>query len=309
MTPRRRDLLLWSAAASTIGLRAAAQAAPGPSNAAGLESRYLDLDDVRLRYVVAGEGPTVVLLHGWPETSSAWSGVIRRLAGRFRLIAPDLRGVGGSSIPTTGYSKQRIAADVATLIEREAGGAAAVVGHDMGGKAAYVLALTQPGRVSRLVLVDCLLPGTENGDALRGGAWHYGFHMAEGFAELLTQGRERDYIAAQIRAWSHVKDAIPEADIAAYAQAYARPGRMTAGFGLYRALPEDAAFAAGLRSRTLAMPVMTVAGRSSAGTALSKAVEPQAPNHAAVVIENCGHFVAAEATDVLCDSLASFLDA
>lgn len=309
MTPRRRDVLLWTAtAAATFGQRPAARAEIAErKTAAEFESRYLDLEDVRLHYLVAGEGPAIVLLHGWPEIASAWSGVIGRLAGRFRLIAPDLRGVGGSSVPTTGYSKERIASDVAALIEREAGGRAAVVGHDMGGKAAYVLALIQPARVSKLVLVDCLLPGTENGDALKGGAWHYGFHMAEGFAELLTLGREKDYIAAQIRAWSHVKNAIPEAEIAAYARAYARPGRMTAGFGLYRALPEDAAFAGRLKSRKLAMPVMTVAGGRSAGMALARAVEAQAPNHRSVVIEDCGHFVAAEAPDVFCDALVSFL--
>jgi len=109
----------------------------------------------------------------------------------------------------------------------------------MGGKAAYVLAHNRPELLSKLVLVDCLLPGTENMDPAKGGAWHYGFHMAAEFPEMLTAGREREYIATQIKTWSHRKDAISDATIAEYARHYATPGGMTAGFNYYRALRTD----------------------------------------------------------------------
>jgi pimeloyl-ACP methyl ester carboxylesterase len=161
-----------------------------------------------------------------------------RLGKRFTVVAPDLRGTGLSERTRTGYDKRTIAEDVRALILHAGAKQAHVVGHDMGGKAAYVLAHLYPDVVSKLVLVDCLLPGTENMDALRGGAWHYGFHMAPEIPEMLTEGRERDYIRAEIRAWSRRRDAISEAAIAEYAQHYSSPGGMTAGFNYYRALQQ-----------------------------------------------------------------------
>jgi pimeloyl-ACP methyl ester carboxylesterase len=177
----------------------------------------------------------------------------------------------------------------------------------MGGKAAYVLAHLCPETVSKLVLIDCLLPGTENMDALRGGAWHYGFHMATEIPEMLTEGRERDYIRAQIRAWSRSREAISEAAIAEYAQHYASPGGMTAGFNYYRALREDAPFVATLRNRKLPMPVMAVTGRYSVADKLADALRAEADDLTSVVAENSGHFVAEEVPEFFCERLESFL--
>jgi pimeloyl-ACP methyl ester carboxylesterase len=181
-----------------------------------------------------------------------------------------------------------------------------VVGHDMGGKVAYELAHLYPDAVSKLVLVDCLLPGTENMDVLRGGAWHYGFHMAPDVPEMLTEGRERDYIRAQIRAWSRRKDAISEDAIAEYAQHYASPGGMTAGFNYYRALREDAPLVARLQRRKLSTPVMTIAGLYGVGDKLAAALRTEAEDLTSVVAENSGHFVAEEEPELLCERLESF---
>ncbi|OBS52528.1 alpha/beta hydrolase [Methylosinus sp. 3S-1] len=264
---------------------------------------------MRLHYVVVGAGPAVVLLHGWPQTWLAWKQTMERLASRFTLIAPDLRGVGLSQRTPAGYDKQTIAADIAALIAHVAGGRAHVVGHDMGGKAAFLLAHLHPDCVERLVLVDCLLPGTENMDAAHGGAWHYGFHMAPEIPELLTKGREHAYITAQIRAWSYRKTAVSEATIAEYARHYATPGGMAAGFAFYRALPEDARLAASFTDSTLSMPVMTIAGRHGVGARLEEAARRQARDLTAEIVEDSGHFVAEEAPDFFCDRLARFLSA
>ncbi|BDV34472.1 alpha/beta fold hydrolase [Methylocystis iwaonis] len=224
-------------------------------------SHFAQLNGVRLHYVSVGSGPTVILLHGWPQTWFAWRGAMERLSSRFTCVALDLRGLGLSEKTPAGYDKQTIAADVAALIDHVAGGRAHVVGHDMGGKAAFVLANLQPGKVEKLVLVDCLVPGTENMDARRGGAWHYGFHMAPEIPEMLTRGREREYIAAQIRAWSHKKDAVSEAAISEFARHYASAGGMTAGFAYYRALRDDAALVASFENRKLEAPVLAITGR------------------------------------------------
>ncbi|WP_324614918.1 alpha/beta fold hydrolase [Hyphomicrobium album] len=272
-------------------------------------SRYVRLNDVELHYIAAGAGPLVILLHGWPQTWYAWHAIIPRLAERFRVIAPDLRGTGLSERTPGGYDKRTIAEDLRALIAHAGASPAAVVGHDMGGKAGYVLAHLFPDAVARLVLVDCLLPGTENMDALRGGAWHYGFHMAPEMPEMLTRGRERAYISAQIKAWSHRRDAISEAAIDEYARHYAAPGGMTAGFNYYRALRDDAPFAATLRGRKLAMPVLAITGRFGVGNKLADALKGEADRLTAVVVEDSGHFVAEEAPETFIHELQRFLAA
>lgn len=177
----------------------------------------------------------------------------------------------------------------------------------MGGKAALVLAHLHPECVERLVLVDCLVPGTENGDALNGGAWHYGFHMAPCIPEMLTAGRERDYLRAQIRAWSFRKDAVSEAAITEFARHYATPGGMAAGFAYYRALRADAALVASFPQK-LAMPVLAIAGRQGVGPRLAEALEGRSERLSRVVVEECGHFVAEEAPEVFRKELVRFLE-
>ncbi|WP_245475734.1 alpha/beta hydrolase [Bradyrhizobium sp. Leo170] len=274
---------------------------------AGMSSRFVDVNGIRMHYVAMGSGPVLVLLHGWPETWFAWRGIMPRLARKFTVVAADLRGSGLSERTDAGYDKQTIAEDIRALIAHLGPAPAHVVGHDMGGKAAYVLAHLYPQAVSRLVLVDCLLPGTENLDALRGGAWHYGFHMASEFPEMLTMGRERDYIRAQIRAWSHNKMAISEDAKSEFAYHYARPGGMTAGFNYYRALRQDARFAEALRGRKLTPPVMTITGRYGVGDKLAESLRGQAADLTSVVAEDSGHFVAEEVPDFFCEKLETFL--
>ena len=275
----------------------------------GANSRFVTANGIRMHYVIAGTGPAVLLLHGWPQTWYAWAETIRILSDRFTVVAPDLRGTGLSERPTSGYDKRTIASDLSDLIGKVAGGSAYVVAHDMGGKAAYVLALLRPEQVRKLVLVDCLVPGTENTDALHGGAWHYGFHMAAAVPELLTAGREREYIQLQIRTWSHRKDAISERAVSEYARHYAVPGGMTAGFNYYRALTEDARFLQSLPSKKLKMPVLAIGGGHGVGTKLADTLRPDVENLVSIVAEDSGHFVPEEVPDLFHKTVREFLSA
>jgi pimeloyl-ACP methyl ester carboxylesterase len=260
-----------------------------------------------MHYVEAGSGPAVILLHGWPQTWFAWRDTIAALSSRFRLVAPDLRGTGLSERAASGYEKQTIAADIRVLIERLGLSKAHIVGHDMGGKAAFVLAKLYPEVVERLVLVDCLIPGTEVTDVLKGGAWHYGFHMAPDVPEMLTKGRERAYIAAQIRNWSFRKNAISEQAIDEFARHYAAGNGMTTGFNFYRALRKDADLVASLKSRRLTMPVLTIGGEHGAGENLAKAVRGHADDLRELIAWQSGHFVAEEAPEFFRQSVTQFL--
>ncbi len=272
----------------------------------GAESQFAQVNGIRLHYVKMGAGPLLILLHGWPQTWYEWRKVMPALASKFTVVAPDLRGLGLSEKTQTGYDKHTIAHDVAALIQHLGERPAIVVGHDMGGKVAYVLSLLYPELVTKLILVDCMPPGTENMDPAKGGMWHYGFHMAAEFPEMLTKGREREYISAQMATWLYQKDAITQNALDEYAKHYASPGGMTAGFNYYRTLLDDAKFLTAYTDRKFAMPILTVAGRYGVSDNLFKAMMQKADNLKGVIAEESGHFVPEEAPVFLTEQILKF---
>ncbi len=277
------------------------------SNNSAITNHFAKVNNVRLHYLEKGKGPLVILLHGWPETSLEWNKTIHALSNQYRVVAPDLRGLGLSERTPDGYDKKTIAADIKALIDYLGEKKAIVIGHDMGGKVAYIMAHLYPQSVEKLVLVDCLIPGTENADVLHGGAWHYGFHMASNFPEMLTQGREKEYIRAQIKTLSFKKDAISESVIDEYAKHYSTPGGMTAGFNYYRALKEDAAFAKTFENKKLLMPVFAISGQHGVKDKLAKALEKNSPALKFIIVEESGHFVAEEAPEIFNAEILKFL--
>jgi pimeloyl-ACP methyl ester carboxylesterase len=285
----------------SLGLQAKAADLPK-----GAESQFAQVNCIRMHYVKMGKGPLLILLHGWPETWYEWRKVMPALASTFTVVAPDLRGLGLSEKTQTGYDKHTIANDIAALIEHLGEGSAIVVGHDMGGKVAYVLGLVHPELATKLILVDCMPPGNENMDPSKGGMWHYGFHMAAEFPEMLTKGREREYISAQMMSWLHQKDAITQDALDEYVKYYASPGGMTAGFNYYRALPDDAQFLAAYANRKVTIPVLTIAGRYGVSDNLFKAMTQKADNLKGVIVEECGHFVPEEAPGFLAEQIMHF---
>jgi len=241
------------------------------------------VNGVRLHYltadVVKGEGAArapVVLLHGWPVTSYTWRKVLPTLAAAGHpVLAPDLRGLGDSEKPagraaaSDGYDKRAVAEDVLQLAERLGFGAFHLVGHDIGAWAAFALALGRPARVRRLVLAESLLPGfglEERMDVSAGGYWHFGFHMAENIPEMLTAGREREYLSAMAYRAKPRPSAMADGDVAEYVRCYAAPGGMRAAFGHYRTVLADGKHnnEAVTRGARLPMPVLVLGGEHSA---------------------------------------------
>ncbi len=158
---------------------------------------YANLEGVRIHYVQMGQGSPVVLLHGWPQTWYEWRRVMPLLANKYALVAPDMRGLGDSSRPTSGYDKKTVANDIWTLMHDHLKHARfAVVGHDWGAPVAFRLAADHPNEVTHLAMLDVPVPGDQPAGAAIGGGqrWWHLFHQVPDLPEALVYGRERLYL-------------------------------------------------------------------------------------------------------------------
>jgi pimeloyl-ACP methyl ester carboxylesterase len=277
-----------------------------------MEHRTLRLSRVTLHLVTAGEGDPVVLLHGWPQTWHEWRKVITLLAGSYRLVVPDLPGLGDSTQPAGGYDKKSIGVDLGEMCERLQLGRFHLVGHDWGGPSAFALACALPERVRTLTVLDVTIPGIGPDISQGGRRWHHAFHMTPELPEALVQGREREYLGWFYREFCWQRGAISEADMDEYVRCYARPGAMSAGFEYYRALPRDKAdnqrlLDSGVR---LKMPVLALGGaRAEArgrGEEPLESLRAVASNVRGGAIPECGHFIPEEQPALLAERLLDF---
>jgi len=235
-----------------------------------LQHQYADLGEVRLHYVTAGQGPAVVLIHGWPQTWYMWRGVMPALAAHHRVIAPDLRGLGDSSRPVGGYDKKTLAHDIWRLTHDVLGERRPfVVGHDWGGPVAYALAAQHRDAVRRMAIFDVPVPG-DGTPVMFNNRWHHGLHWELDFPEALTAGREDVYLGFFYRTWGARPDAISEEAQREYLRTYRQPGAMRAGFNLYRATPQDVADNEAFRAQgKLAMPILVYGGLEGRGRGMA----------------------------------------
>jgi pimeloyl-ACP methyl ester carboxylesterase len=272
---------------------------------------YAKLSEVTLHYVAAGAGDPVVLLHGWPQTWFMWRKIIPGLAERYRVLAPDLRGLGDSTRPAEGYDKATIAADLRELVHDHLGlGPILLVGHDWGGPVAFAYAAAVPEKVRKLVLLDVPIPG-DGTDVFFAGRWHHAFHWIADVPEALTAGRERIYLEYFYRTWGARPDAIEDEAIAEYVRAYSQPGAMRAGFNYYRATPRDVADNQDtLRSSgKLRMPVLSIAGTKGRGRGAAVVLDSAgrvAEDVRGGAIENAGHWLAEEQPDEILRQMLAF---
>ena len=268
-----------------------------------VEHHHADLPNgVRLHFVTAGHGDPVVLVHGWPSTWYEWRRVMPLLATQHRLIVPDLRGLGDSARPQTGYDKKTIADDLWQLLAGTLGLSNwHLVGHDWGGPVAFALAAAHEDAIRTLSIVDVTLPGIGPHISQGGRRWHHAFHMTPDLPEALVQGRERAYLTWFYRAFSWRADAFDDADIDEYLRTYREPDALRAGFAFYRNIPQDTADNRALLAsgRRLQMPVLAVGGgRAEArgrGSEPEQSLREIAIDVTGSVIPDCGHFVPEEA--------------
>jgi pimeloyl-ACP methyl ester carboxylesterase len=288
-------------------LVATVSAAP-PDNS--IVSKTAKVDGAELHYMTAGQGPVVILLHGYAETSRMWRPIIPRLANHFRVIAPDLPGIGDSSIPADGLDMKSAAVRIHALARSLNVEKARVVGHDIGLMVAYAYAAQFPAETEKLVLMDAFLPGVAGWEAIYNnpGIWHFRFNGPT--PEKLVGGRERLYFEHFWNDFAADKTrSIPEAERAAYTAAYSRPGRMRAGWAYFVSFQQAARDFALLSRTNLPMPVLAIGGEKANGQALGEQAKLVASDATVVVLRNTGHWLMEENPGETTEALMKFLEA
>jgi len=275
-----------------------------------------EMGDVRLHYVTAGAGEPVVLLHGWPHTWFEWREVIPLLAERYFVVAPDLRGLGDSSSPPTGYDKRSIAHDVWRLLHDVLGeDHCFLVGRSWGSSVAYALATAHPDSVHRLVMSGATPPRAGNEYK----HWHQLFAQVPELPEVLISGREESFFGWFIRKLAHPSFEVPDDVMAEYMRTYSQPPKVRSALEYYRALPLDTAHNTALASTVkLAMPVLCIqAGGPFNGFSSSTDVKlvdnfveqqmaPLGSDIRGVIIEDVGYSIAEEKPQLFADTLLAF---
>lgn len=273
-----------------------------------IASRAAQVNGVKLHYLTAGHGPTLILLHGYAETSRMWRPIIPALAARFTVIAPDLPGIGDSDIPSNGLDMKNAAIQIHDLAKSLGVQKAEVVGHDIGLMVAYAYAAQFPAEVTKLVLMDAFLPGVAGWEPIYNSPdyWHFRFHGPT--PEALVQGRERTFFEYFWNDLAADKNhSIPEADRKAYTAAYSRPERLHAGWEYFVSFQQAAKDFAQLSQTKLTMPVLTIGGDKSLGEALGQQIKLVATDVSVVVIKNSGHWVLEEQPKQTSEALEKFL--
>jgi pimeloyl-ACP methyl ester carboxylesterase len=249
------------------------------------------------------------MLHGFGDTGDMWAPVAAVLAKDHRVVVPDLRGMGLSSHPESGYDKKTQAHDIAAVMDKLKIDKAAFVTHDIGNMVGYAFAAQFPARVMRWVVIDAPLPGIGAWDEIvcSPALWHFNFRGPD--VERLVKGRERIYLD---RFWNELSanpKAIKEATRRHYARLYARPGAMHSAFNQFAAFTQDAAdnkaFAA---NGKLTMPVLALGGDHSFGTQMADIMRLVATDATGGVIAKSGHWVMEEQPKQTTAAIVDFIE-
>src|SRR6201993_1649954 len=280
----------------------------GPKADKAAASRVTKIGGKKLHYLTAGEGPALILLHGYTQTSRMWRPLIEKLKDKFTVIAPDLPGIGDSDVPKNGSDMKTAAVRVHALAKSLGVTKARVVAHDIGLMVAYAYAAQFPAVVEKLVVMDAFLPGVAGWELAYNdpNTWHFRFNGPT--PEALVKGREKIYFAYF---WNDLaadsKRSLPTADRNAYVAAYSRPGRMRAGWAYFAAWPETANDFAQMAKTKLTMPVLSIAGEKASAAILSPQMKLVATAVTVLNLKETGHWLMEERPEETMKALTAFL--
>jgi pimeloyl-ACP methyl ester carboxylesterase len=276
-------------------------------------SRFVDTGELRMHAVTGGDGPPLLLVHGWPQSWYQWRMLMPALARDFQVVAVDQRGIGLSDKPPGGYDTATLAGDLVALMEALGHRRFALVGFDTGMLISYALAADHPDRLERLVVGEAPLPGVSPPvplilpPQLNDRLWHIAFNQLEQVNEQLVTGREAIFLGAEYAA-SAGTNKLP-ADTVSYYVDLLAAGRdaLHGSFQLYRAFPTTIAQNQQRKTRRLTLPVLAVGGAESSGAMVADTMQLVADDVQTLVVPGCGHWVAEQAPGELLAALTAFL--
>jgi pimeloyl-ACP methyl ester carboxylesterase/uncharacterized RmlC-like cupin family protein len=288
-----------------VSLPAVAGVQPFPKE---FSTRELPVNGTTIHVRTGGHGPAVVLLHGFADTGDMWAALAAVLANEHMVIVPDLRGMGLSAVPTNGFEKMNQAQDVADVLDSLKIARADIVGHDIGNMVAFAFAERYPDRTTKLVMMDAPVPGVGPWDEILKSPllWHFRFGGKD--MERLVAGRERIYLDRFWNDFAADPTRFDEASRAHYAELYALPGHMHAGFAQFAAFDQDAIDnrAAVARGR-LKMPVLAIGGDHSLGATMAFIMRFAADDVREVVVKDAGHWLMEEQPQAAIAAIRAFL--
>ena len=269
------------------------------------------VNGIQLHYVIGGHGDPVVLLHGWPETWYQWRYVMPALAQNYTVIAPDLRGIGDSSKPPTGYDGKTVAEDIHQLVTFLGFKSIFLVAGDIGVLVAYPYAAEHPTEVKRLAVWEAPLPGFTIPGRIP--PFWISFHATPDVPEALVQGKEMTYLSWIYQNLAFNPAAITQDAIDQYVSHYSAPGGMRAGFEYYRALAQDAIQNMNYSKTKLTMPVLALGGGyiplfggNITMPSVAYGMKLVAQNVQTVIVPNSGHWIQEEQPMFLVGQLFKF---
>ncbi|MGW1887215.1 alpha/beta fold hydrolase [Streptomyces sp. NPDC001970] len=275
-------------------------------------SRFITANGLRQHVVIGGDGPALLLLHGWPQTWYAWRLLMPTLAKDFTVIAVDQRGIGLTDKPEGGYDTRTIANDLVALMDALGHQRFAVAGHDTGMPMAYALAADHPERIDRLIVAEAPLPGISDSPPLFGNAWlndrvwHIGFNRLTEVNEQLVRGREDIFFGYEFDINAVKK--LPDHAVRHYIRTLASDrNALHASFNFYRAFDTIVAENTERMKHRLTMPVLAIGGAASLGEGAAITMRAVADDVQSLVIPDCGHWVAEEAPEEMLAALTAFL--
>jgi len=305
-----------SSAFSAIFLGAALLAASSDALAqdfvfpASFGTREIATNGTTLHVRIGGKGPAVLLLHGYGETGDMWAPLARDLMRDHTVIVPDLRGMGLSARPASGYDKKTQGGDMAGMLDALKVGKVDLVTHDIGNMVGYAFAAQNRDRIGRFVLMDAPLPGIGPWEEILKNPllWHFRFGGPD--MERLVAGRERIYLDRFWNEFSATPARFSEASRQHYASLYAAPGAMHAGFAQFAAFDQDAiddkAF---LAQGKLTMPILAIGGEKSFGSTMAAVMRFAATDVSESVVPDAGHWLMEEQPEATVKLVRNFLDA
>ncbi|USI74643.1 alpha/beta fold hydrolase [Sphingomonas morindae] len=273
----------------------------------GFTQQMVPANGIALHSVTGGDGPPIVLLHGFPQSWWEWRKVMPLLADRFSVVALDLRGAGFSDCPADGYDKATLAKDVHAAMRALGHERYAVCGHDIGGMVAVAVAATHRDTVTHLAVLDVPLPGWSKWEATAAGLWHFGFHIKRDLPERLIHGREYDYIAAFVAERMYDHTHFDPEDLEIFARALALPGRTRGAMEWYRAFAADHPAALAWKRQPLEMPVLALGGEHRFGPHMVDMLKEFARDVTGGSIARASHYVADERPKEVAAALIRFL--